>query len=306
MILATILPRGCLEPVPVARAPDGTWIELAGLIGRDARRLKHTLPWLMSHHRPSPERLAAWKGPRYRQSEFAFLSPVVRPPAFRDFYGFEGHMRTARARRGLEMSPAWYEAPVFYFSNPTALHGHDAAVCAPTGCAELDYELELGVVIGHGGRDIAPERAWEHVYGFTIINDFSARDLQRRELAVGLGAAKGKDFATAVGPWLVARQDFADRITGEKLSLAVSARVNGRELSRGNMSDLYHTIPRMIAHASRDVELLPGDLIGTGPVENGCILTVGPENTGGWLEPGDVVELEIERIGILRTRIAAR
>lgn len=306
MILATILPRGCLEPVPVARAPDGTWIELAALIGRDARQLKHTLPWLMSHHRPSPERLAAWKGPRYRESEFAFLPPVVRPPAFRDFYGFEGHMKTARARRGLEMPSAWYEAPVFYFSNPTALHGHDAAVCAPTGCAELDYELELGVVIGHGGRDIAPERAWEHVYGFTIINDLSARDLQRREMAVGLGAAKGKDFATAVGPWLVARQDFADRITGEKLRLAVSARVNGRELSRGNMADLYHTIPRMIAHASRDVELFPGDLIGTGPVDNGCILTLGPENTGGWLEPGDVVELEIERIGLLRTRIAAR
>jgi fumarylacetoacetate (FAA) hydrolase len=306
MILATILPRGCFEPVPVARAPDGTWIELAGLIGRDARQLKHTLPWLMSHHRPSPERLAAWKGPRYRESEFAFLPPVVRPPAFRDFYGFEGHMKTACARRGREMPSAWYEAPVFYFSNPTALRGHDAAVCAPAGCAELDYELELGVVIGHGGRDIAPERAWEHVYGFTIINDLSARDLQRREMAVGLGAAKGKDFATAVGPWLVARQDFSDRMVGEKLSLTLSARVNGRELSRGNLADLYHTIPRMIAHASRDVELIPGDLIGTGPVDNGCILTLGPENTGGWLEPGDVVELEIERIGVLRTRIAAR
>jgi len=290
----------------VARAPDGTWIELAGLIGRDAPRLKTTLPWLMSHHRPSPERLASWKGPRYRESEFSFMPPVLQPPAFRDFYGFEAHMKTSRARRGLGMPAAWYDAPMFYFSNPTALCGHDAAVCAPAGSVELDYELELGVIIGHGGRDIAPERAWEHVYGFTIINDLSARDLQQREMAVGIGSAKGKDFATAVGPWLVARQDFADRIEGEKLTLALSARVNGRELSRGNTADLYHTIPQMIAHASRDVELFPGDLIGTGPVGNGCILELGPENTGGWLKPGDVVELTIERIGVLRTRIVAR
>ncbi|MBL9211839.1 MAG: fumarylacetoacetate hydrolase family protein [Opitutaceae bacterium] len=306
MILATILPRGCLEPVPVARAPDGTWIELAGLIGRDAPRLRDALPWLMSHHRPSPERIAGWKGPRYRESEFAFLPPVVWPPAFRDFYGFEAHLKVTRARQGLGMPAAWYEAPIFYFANPTGLCGQDAAIHAPAGSTELDYELELGVIIGHGGRDIPPERAWAHVFGFTIVNDLSARDLQRREMDVGLGSAKGKDFATAVGPWLVARQDCEDRIAGETLTLALSARVNGRELSRGNSAALHHTIPRMIAHASRDVELFPGDLIGTGPIGDGSLLALGPEKNGGWLKPGDVVELAIERIGVLRTRIAAR
>lgn len=306
MFLATILPRGCLEPVPVARAPDGTWIELAGLIGRDAPRMKPALPWLMSHGRPSPERVAGWKGPRYRESEFAFLPPVVRPPSFRDFYGFEQHMKASRARLGLAVPPAWYDAPVFYFSNPSALVGHDAEVYAPAGSSELDYELELGAIVGHGGRDIAPEKAWDHVYGFTIINDFSARDLQRREMAVGLGSAKGKDFATAVGPWLVAKRIVADRIAGEKLTLEMTARVNGRERSRGNSSALHHTLPRMIAHASRDAELFPGDLIGTGPIGLGSILEIGPENTGGWLKPGDVVELEIERLGVLRTRIVAR
>jgi fumarylacetoacetate (FAA) hydrolase len=303
MYLATILPRGCLEPVPVARAPDGTWIEIAGLIGRDAPRMKQTLPWLMSHDRPTPERLEGWKGPRYRESEFAFLPPIVRPPSFRDFYGFEQHMRTSRERFGLEMPPAWYDAPIFYFSNPTALVGHDAAVSPPSGCAELDYELELGVIIGHGGRNIEPERAWEHVYGFTVLNDFSARDLQRREMAVGIGSAKGKDFATAVGPWLAAQRLVADRIEGEKLTLEMSARVNGRELSRGSSGALHHTIPRMIAHASRDAELFPGDLLGTGPVGGGSILELTAEKSGGWLKPGDVVELEIERIGTLRTRI---
>jgi 2-keto-4-pentenoate hydratase/2-oxohepta-3-ene-1,7-dioic acid hydratase in catechol pathway len=306
MRLATILPRASLEPVPVAAAPDGTWIELAGLIGRNAPRMKPTLAWLMSHDRPSPERLAEWKGPRYRESEFAFLPPVVRPSSFRDFYAFEQHVKAARAKRGLAVPPAWYEMPVFYFSNPTSLVGHEAEVFAPAGCEELDYELELGVVIGRGGRDIPEERAWDHVFGFTIINDLSARDLQRKEMSVGLGPAKGKDFATAVGPWLVARRFFADRIEGEKLTVEMRARVNGRELSRGNVASLHHSIPRMIAHASRDADLFPGDLIGTGTVGTGCILELGPENTGGWLKPGDVVELEVERIGVLTTKIVAR
>lgn len=306
MRLATILPRGSVEPVPVAAAPDGTWIELAGLIGREAPRMKYALPWATAHVGHLMERASAWRGPRYRESEFSFLPPVVKPPAFRDFYAFEQHVKAARAKHGLEVPPAWHEIPVFYFSNHNALVGHDAAVCAPAGSAELDYELELGVVIGHGGRDIAAERAWEHVAGFTIVNDFSARDLQRKESTVGLGPAKAKDFATGVGPWLVTRDEFADRIDGEKLTLDLSACLNGREFSRGNAAALHHTIPRLIAQASRDAELFPGDLIGTGTVGTGCILELGPENTGGWLKPGDVVELIAERIGVLRHRVVAR
>lgn len=268
--------------------------------------MEGVLPWLMAHGANLNDRAATWKGPRYRESEFSFLPPVVRPPAFRDFYAFEQHVKAARARRGLDVPPAWYEVAVFYFSNPNALVGHEHAVFVPAGSQELDYELELGVVLGRGGRDIAPERAWEHVYGFTIVNDLSARDLQRQEMAVGLGPAKGKDFATAVGPWLVPRTEFSDRIQGETLTLEMSARVNGRELSRGNVSALHHSIPQMIAHASRDVELFPGELIGTGTVGTGCILELDPENTGGWLKPGDQVELEVERIGVLRTRVCER
>jgi fumarylacetoacetate (FAA) hydrolase len=125
-------------------------------------------------------------------------------------------------------------------------------------------------------------------------------------MAIGLGPAKGKDFATAVGPWIVTRDAFDGRIDGERLSLEMTARVNGRELSRGNAASLHHPIPRLIAHASRDAELFSGDLLATGTVGTGCILELGPEAAGGWLKPGDVVELEIELIGILRTRIAAR
>jgi 2-keto-4-pentenoate hydratase/2-oxohepta-3-ene-1,7-dioic acid hydratase in catechol pathway len=303
MRFASILPRACLRPVPVVAAPDGTWIELAGLIGREAPRMKPTLHWLMTHARPQPERLVAWTGPRYRESEFSFLPPIVRPPSFRDFCGFEEHMKATAARRGLEVASVWYETPVFHFSNHNALVGQGAEVFAPVGSHELDYGLQLGVVIGQAGRDIPASRAWDHVFGFTIINDFGARDLQRHEMSAGLGPAKGNDFATAVGPWLVSRSEFRDRIEGEHLTLEMRARVNGRELSRGNVASLHHTIPQMIAYASRDVDLVPGDLIGTGTVGSGCILELGPENMGGWLKPGDLVELEIERLGVLRTSI---
>jgi fumarylacetoacetate (FAA) hydrolase len=276
------------------------------LTGRGEPRLEDALPWVAAQAPQIMERAAAWKGPRHLSGDVAFLPPVVRPPSFRDFYAFEAHVKTARARRGLEMPPAWYEIPVFYFSNTASLIGHDSDAFAPAGSEELDYELELGVMIGKGGRDIPAARAWEHVAGFTIVNDLSARDLQRAEMSVGLGPSKGKDFATAVGPWLASLDEFGDRISGEALDLGMAARVNGRELSRGNASSLHHSIPRLVAHASRDADLLPGDLIGTGTVGTGCILELGPENTGGWLKPGDVVELEIERLGILRTRIVAR
>jgi 2-keto-4-pentenoate hydratase/2-oxohepta-3-ene-1,7-dioic acid hydratase in catechol pathway len=306
MRLATILPHRAGEPVAVVAAPDGSWVELAAVATRPVRRLEDALPWWLAAGAQFAETVAGWQGRRFHEGEFSFRPPVMRPPAFRDFYAFEQHVKTARARRGLEMVPAWYEIPVFYFSNPNALVGHDAAIFAPADCAELDYELELGIIIGRGGTNIAPEQAWDHVAGFTVLNDFSARDLQRQEVPVGLGPAKAKDFATAVGPWLVTRDEFSGRIDGERLTLEMTARVNGCERSRGNVASLHHTIPRLIAQASRDAELLPGDLLGTGTVGTGCILELGAENVGGWLKPGDFVDLEIERIGVLRTRIVAR
>ncbi len=305
MRYATIVPRRTGIPVAAVAAPMGGWIGLdqrAGLTGR----LEEVLPMLLDPAANLAVCAAEWTGSRYRDEEIAFLPPIMRPPSFRDFYAFEQHVKTARRKRNLEVPSAWYEIPVFYFSNPTALIGHDAPVFAPAGCVELDYELELGIVIGRGGRDIPAEQAWSHVGGLTVLNDFSARDLQRREVSVGLGPAKAKDFATAVGPWLVTLDEFADRIDGEKLSLEMTARLNGRPLSRGNVASLHHTIPRLIAQASRDAMLLPGDLLGTGTVGTGCILELGAEQTGGWLKPGDVVELEIERIGTLRTPIVGR
>lgn len=303
MRLATV--RLGKSAVPVVAGPSGMWIGLADLLGEPVARMEEALEIITADLPGYAQRVAEWHGATVPEPE-AWLAPVSRPPTFRDFYAFEQHVKTARARRGLEMVPAWYEVPVFYFSNTNAFVGDNAEVYAPAGSQELDYELELGLVIGRGGRDIAPEAAWGHVAGFTVLNDLSARDLQRKEVTVGLGPAKGKDFATAAGPWLVTRDELADRIQGEQLDLAMTARVNGRELSRGNVRSLYHSIPRLIAQASRDADLRPGDLIGTGTVGTGCILELGAENTGGWLKPGDLVELEIERLGVLRTRIVAR
>ena len=167
----------------------------------------------------------------------------------------------------------------------------------------MDFELELGVVIGRQARNVNAAGAWECVAGFTLVNDFAARDLQRRELAPGLSTGKGSDFATAAGPVLLTRDELADKITGRQLRLEMRARINGRPLARGNAVDLFHTIPSLIEQASADADLFPGDLIATGCVAGGSILELTPEAAGGWLKAGDVIELEGERIGVLRNQI---
>jgi fumarylacetoacetate (FAA) hydrolase len=227
-------------------------------------------------------------------------------PSFRDFYAFEQHVRNARKKRGLDMVPEWYDAPVFYFSNTAGIVGHEAPVRKPPDTNELDYELEVGVVIARDGGDISVKEADRYIAGFTIINDWSARDLQRHEMKVGLGPAKGKDFATSVGPALVTPDELSDRIVdtsrGNRYDLTMTARVNGREYSRGNLRDMNWTFAELIAHASRNTVLKAGDLIGSGTVGTGCI-TEFPEGTYPWLQVGDVVELEVERLGVLRNQV---
>lgn len=230
------------------------------------------------------------------------LAALPDPVSVRDFYAFERHVRDARASRGLPMVPEWYEIPVFYFSNALAVRGPDEPVGPPPGSRQLDFELEVGAVIGRPGRDIAVEAAWEHVAGLVVLNDWSARDLQVREMKVGLGPSKGKDFALGIGPWLVPLADLRDRIDGERCELAMTARHNGEVVTTGNLADLHHSIPRMVAHASAGVDLRPGELLGTGTVGGGCLFERGPE--GPFLQPGDVVELEVERLGTLRNPIA--
>jgi fumarylacetoacetate (FAA) hydrolase len=223
----------------------------------------------------------------YPLEEVDLRPPVLRPPSVRDFYAFEQHVKTARSRRGLEVPDEWYRIPVFYFSNPNAIFGPEDEIPYPEGTQELDYELEAAAVIGAGGR----------IGGFTIMNDWSARDLQRAEMKVGLGPAKGKDFATSLGPVVVTPDEF-DGSAGTMV-----ARVNGEERSRGDLADLHHSWEAIVAHAALNTELCPGDILGSGTVGTGCILEHGD---GRWLERGDVVELEIEGIGVLRNTVALR
>jgi fumarylacetoacetate (FAA) hydrolase len=232
--------------------------------------------------------------------------PIPDVASIRDFYAFEQHVKTCRRHRGHDMVPEWYCVPVFYFSNPAGVIGPEESVYAPTGSQALDYELELACVIGEKCRDLpADDRALEPVSGFTIMNDWSARDLQRLEMAVGLGPSKGKDFATSLGPELVTFDELSDCYRDGRLNLEMTASVNGRLLSRGNAGTMYWSWPQLLAHASRDAWLRPGDVIGSGTVGTGCILELTPEAVGGWLKPGDVVELTVERLGTLRNRVVA-
>ena len=240
------------------------------------------------------------------EADLAFGPPVLAPPSVRDGYGFEGHVRMMWERRGGEVPEAWYRLAVFYFSNVSEIRGPDDPIWAPLASEELDYELEVAALIDTPVRDLTPERAEEAIGGYTIFNDWSARDLQRDETTVRLGPAKGKDFASSFGPWLVTPDELADARSGRGFDLAMTASVNGLETSRGRWSDAVHGLADIAARASADARLRPGDLIGSGTVGTGCLLEVRDATLGRYLEPGDEVVLEVERLGRLRNPVVAR
>ena len=240
------------------------------------------------------------------EAGLVFGPPVLAPPSVRDGYGFEGHVRTMWERRGGEIPEAWYRLAVFYFSNVSEIRGPGDPVWAPRGSDELDYEVEVAALIDTPAQDLTPERAEEAIGGYTIFNDWSARDLQRDETAVRLGPAKGKDFASSFGPWLVTPDELADARSGRGFDLAMTASVNGVETSRGRWSDAVHGLADIAARASADTRLRPGDLIGSGTVGTGCLLEVREATLGRYLQPGDEVALQVERLGTLRTPVVAR
>ena len=231
-------------------------------------------------------------------------APIPRPPTLRDFYAFEQHVRTANQNRGRNVPENWYKFPVFYFTNPNSIFGPDEEIPYPPYTRALDYELEIAAVIGKAGVDIQSEDVPRHIFGYTIFNDWSARDIQREEMLVHLGPAKGKDFASSLGPMIATADEFGSE-TKEKPGVhnaAMVARVNGEERSRGNFGDIYWSFGQIIARASESVMLYPGDVIGSGTVGTGCLLEI-TKAQGPWLQPGDIIELEIEGIGVLRNTI---
>jgi 2-keto-4-pentenoate hydratase/2-oxohepta-3-ene-1,7-dioic acid hydratase in catechol pathway len=229
------------------------------------------------------------------------LAPIPHPPQMRDFLCFEKHLKQAFAAaaklRGtpVRIPEVWYERPIFYHPSRFSVCGPDADVPWPSYTERLDFELEFGCYIGTPGKDIPRSRARSHIFGYTIFNDFSARDEQTREMAGQLGPGKGKDFdnANAMGPCLVTADELAD-----PYNLEMVVRVNGEEWGRGNSRDMHWKFEDCIAHASRSETLHPGEFFGSGTVGNGC----GLEQLR-FLQPGDVVELEVDGIGVLRNRV---
>lgn len=246
-------------------------------------------------------------------ADLDFGPPILRPPAFRDFYAFERHVRTMWERRGGEVPQAWYDLPIFYFSNTSEIRGPGDPVWAPRGSVELDFELEIGALIDTPAVNLSPERAEEAIGGYFVLNDWSARDLQRAETVVRLGPAKGKDFATSIGPWLVTPDELEDAraagATGPDLTVTATVRsADGTltEVSRGTWASAQFSFGEMLARASADVRTRPGEIVGSGTVGTGCLLEMKDETLGRWLEPGDAVTLTIERLGSLETPVVAR
>ncbi|MFN8413599.1 MAG: fumarylacetoacetate hydrolase family protein [Anaerolineales bacterium] len=239
-------------------------------------------------------------------SEVKFHAPL-RPTTLRDAYAFEQHVKTANQNRGREIPAEWYQFPVFYYTNPHSIFGPEDEIPYPHYTEQLDFELEIAVVIGKAGINIKPENAAQHIFGFTIFNDWSARDVQRAEMKVGLGPAKGKDFASSLGPVIVTPEalvHYSARRPGI-YNLEMKARVNGVEISKANFKDIYWSFGEIIARASDHTEIHPGDVIGSGTVGTGCLLEL-TKTQGPWLQPGDLVELEIEEIGILKNKIGEK
>lgn len=222
-----------------------------------------------------------------RADAIELRAPVPNPPSLRDFFAFEGHVAAGWRRRGSDIPPYWYEAPAFYFSNPASIVGPREDVRRPDGCEWLDFELEIAAVIGQNGQ----------VAGFTLMNDWSARDIQAGEMSVGLGPSKAKDFATSLGPWLVTPDELP--YENGRLHLEATVRVNGELRANSDASAQHWSWDEIVAHAARNTVLRPGDVLGSGTLTGGCILELG----GDWLQPGDTVALEAPGLGTLENRI---
>ncbi|HKB72012.1 MAG TPA: fumarylacetoacetate hydrolase family protein [Thermoanaerobaculia bacterium] len=242
-------------------------------------------------------------------SEARLLAPIPRPPSMRDGYAFRQHVETARRNRGLPMIEEFDRFPVFYFTNHQAVIGPGELRVGRRRLERLDFELEVAAVVGREVRNPTLEEADDAIFGYAIMNDFSARALQMEEMKLNLGPAKGKDFATAIGPWLVTRDELADRLTpsaaGNVLHAGMTAEVNGVRVSRGDAADMHWTFAQILERAGDGVTLFPGDVIGSGTVGTGCFLELnGSKITHDqWLHPGDAISLSVEGLGTLTHRI---
>ncbi len=245
------------------------------------------------------------------EKETCLLSPIPRPTSMRDGYAFRQHVETARRNRNVPMIPEFDQFPIFYFTNHLAVTGPGPLAVQKLTLEKLDFELEGAIVIGKGGKNIPSSKADEHIFGYLIMNDWSARHLQMEEMKLNLGPAKGKDFATSLGPYLVTRDELTSAAMpspkGERHDLKMTCTVNGKLLSSGNLKDMTWTFAQIVERASYGAQIYPGEVIGSGTVGTGCLLELnGSKITDNqWLRVGDEVVLEIEKLGKLTNTIRA-
>lgn len=251
--------------------------------------------------------------------DIQLLAPVPFPASCRDAYAFRQHVAAARRNRKVDMIPEFDQYPIFYFTNHHSITGPGDIRCMPDHFQKLDFELEAAIVICRHGRNIKAAEAESYIGGLMIMNDMSARRLQMEEMLLNLGPAKGKDFSTAIGPWLVTLDELQsfqipgpENHTGNNWNLSMKCMVNGKEVSAGNLGDMDWTFAEIIERASYGVDLYPGDVIGSGTVGTGCFLELNgtgklndPNYTEQWLQPGDVVDMEIDGLGRLSNTIKA-
>ena len=230
---------------------------------------------------------------RWRLAEVALLPPVARVPVLRDFAAFEDHLQNTFGKMGLQIPPVWYDQPTAFKGNPTTLLGHGTTVPWPRYTQKLDYELELAAVIGRPVRDIDIDEAEDAILGYTLLNDFSARDTQRGEMNVSTGPYKGKDFAWGLGPWIVTPDELGDPAT-----LQMAVRVDGEIWARSTPGPMHWSFPEVIAYTAQDELMHVGEVLGSGTVNAGCGFEI-----DRWIQPGATVELEADRIGVLRHHI---
>jgi fumarylacetoacetate (FAA) hydrolase len=251
--------------------------------------------------------------------DIELLAPVPFPTSCRDGYAFRQHVAAARRNRKVDMIPEFDQYPIFYFTNHHSIQGPGEVRCMPDHFEKLDFELEAAIVICKHGRNIKAAEADEYIGGLMIMNDISARRLQMEEMLLNLGPAKGKDFSTVIGPWLVTLDELLpfeipakENHTGRSWNLKMTCTVNGNQVSEGNLGDMDWTFAEIIERASYGVDLYPGDVIGSGTVGTGCFLELNgtgklndPNYTEQWLQAGDVVEMEIDNLGKLSNTIVA-
>jgi 2-keto-4-pentenoate hydratase/2-oxohepta-3-ene-1,7-dioic acid hydratase in catechol pathway len=241
------------------------------------------------------------------------LSPLRRlaplaPATIRDFSVFEQHIEGIKLGEGQPVPDVWYASPFCYFTNPSDVSGPGDEIAVPPGCRDLDLELEVAAIIGTEGRDLTPEQAVDHIAGYTIFNDWSARDLQFAEMRLGLGICKGKDFANTLGPWIVTPDELAGFRDGDRLDLELRAQINGRELGVDTLAHMAWSFPELVAYASRGTVLRPGDVLGSGTCGAGCLIELrGRHGADAYpsLAPGDTVTLSVQGIGELTNTIGS-